>query len=701
MASQHGIHKGIAGKKQIENRTVIAKHIQQETDRLLKHRRSQAVTEGGKACTVHGADQFEIANLQPVTPELHRQGPAARVLQHPPRLRFDHSRLMQVACRSVPQEFRIRHARPQEIAQSAGQIVIRKWLNSTTLRVVDPISKPRRHQDQNYRLSDRPLMVQGILLPGLAIERKQIRAIRLRQRSSIRTSREIEQRLQMTRLSLTPRLLDPSNAPVRLVEEVFDRPDRCRAAALRERQIVGFEFPDFRLRDNLIHLYVTDLGLAVLEVVPRPASAQLGEFNIRADIDGSNKVHLPPHLVQSRLLLLVQQQLRQRLVVAEVPHHVVESRTQISAFIFARPEVVPPPRLLVEHIRKHAAETRPRRFVPRALTSRNKQLRIAGLVFHQNRLARTERILPFGLNNIGLAERGLARHLQLPQIELSAVRCVLRILPDQQRLPGGADGARRDIDEARLYLRPYFGDIRAHLLTARARHISLSLPGSRPGPWQRSPHRLQLHQRPGILSALQRPPDRLQIPGTHTVLPGQIRQRCFGLPQRRTMPEAPRRLKIIGVVDILLVIKPDDLLHRELVAVGLRQHWMRREGKSLLFQIQVRCRFTRSRQILSQQRRRHAECLTGIVKTRRVGRIDGELTRRPNIHARKIPYRVVVFGIAQPSRQHHARVPGVTSLFVFANGTEPLHGRTPLRRRRMQRALRRHLLRFQPRQNLT
>ena len=45
----------------------------------------------------------------------------AVVLQHAPRLRQQHVGLLQVARRGMAQQFRIRHAGPQEIAQPAGQ----------------------------------------------------------------------------------------------------------------------------------------------------------------------------------------------------------------------------------------------------------------------------------------------------------------------------------------------------------------------------------------------------------------------------------------------------------------------------------------------------------------------------------------------------------------------------------------------------
>ena len=274
-------------------------------------------------------------------------------------------------------------------------------------------------------------MVEVIALPGLAIEGQQIGAIRRRQRPPIRAGGEIEQGLQVTRLRLAAGSLDPADALVGRVEEVLDRLDRHVAAALGDFQIIGLQLPELRLRDDLLHLDLSNLGLAVFEVVSRSTGPQLGEFDVRPDVDGSNEIHLPPHLVQGRLLLLVQQQLIERLVVAKVAHDVVEARTQIAALISARPEIISAARFFVEHVGKDAAKPTPRRFVACALTGRNEEIRIAGLIFDQDRLAWTERIIPFGLDYVALVERRLALDLQLPEIELSAMRRVLRIFPNQ------------------------------------------------------------------------------------------------------------------------------------------------------------------------------------------------------------------------------------------------------------------------------
>ena len=91
------------------------------------------------------------------------------------------------------------------------------------------------------------------------------------------------------------------------------------------------------------------------------------------------------------------------------------------------------------------------------------------------------------------------------------------------------------------------------------------------------------------------------------------------------MPEAPGGLKIIGVVDVLLVIEIDDLMHGELVAVGFDQHRMRREGKSLLLQVHVAGHFTCGGQIFFQKGGRHHQRNGAAVRALGRDRGPGEI----------------------------------------------------------------------------
>ena len=125
------------------------------------------------------------------------------------------------------------------------------------------------------------------------------------------------------------------------------------------------------------------------------------------------------------------------------------------------------------------------------------------------------------------------------------------------------------------------------------------------------------------------------------------------------MPEAPRGLRIIGVVDVLLVIEIDDLMHAELVAIGFDSIGCGAKANPSSFKYMWLGDFTRSGQVLLQERGRHRQRFTGVVEARRVGRIDRKLAGRADVNARQIADRVVVLGTAEAPRQHDAWVAGV------------------------------------------
>ena len=107
----------------------------------------------------------------------------------------------------------------------------------------------------------------------------------------------------------------------------------------------------------------------------------------------------------------------------------------------------------------------------------------------------------------------------------------------------------------------------------------------------------------------------------------------------------------------------------------------------------------RGQQILVQQRRRHRQRLAGVVEAGLVGGIDGEFPRRTDVDAGQIADRVVVLGIAEPSREHHAGI-AVTAAGLGGPGRlNPLDHLLPRAIGRLGRLFRRHLARAEPREN--
>ena len=112
---------------------------------------------------------------------------------------------------------------------------------------------------------------------------------------------------------------------------------------------------------------------------------------------------------------------------------------------------------------------------------------------------------------------------------------------------------------------------------------------------------------------------------------------------------------------------------------------MRREDEAVGLQDDVVGDVPRRRQILLQQRRRHRQRLARVVEAGLVGRIDGELSRRPDIDAGQVADGVVVLGVAQPAGQHRAGIARVAPGLVFAQRANPLDDRVPLGGRRLPR----------------
>ena len=82
----------------------------------------------GEPLAVDAVVLLEAAELQPVAGELRGQAADAVVAEHAPRLRDEHLRLVQVARGGVGQQLVVGHARPEEVAQPAGQGVVRQRL---------------------------------------------------------------------------------------------------------------------------------------------------------------------------------------------------------------------------------------------------------------------------------------------------------------------------------------------------------------------------------------------------------------------------------------------------------------------------------------------------------------------------------------------------------------------------------------------
>ena len=79
---------------------------------------------------------------------------------------------MQVARGGVREQFLIGHARPEEVAQAAGQIVVRQRPDARPhAGQIEPVAEVGGHQHADDRVADRVLMVQAVFLAEDAVKR--------------------------------------------------------------------------------------------------------------------------------------------------------------------------------------------------------------------------------------------------------------------------------------------------------------------------------------------------------------------------------------------------------------------------------------------------------------------------------------------------------------------------------------------------
>ena len=158
------------------------------------------------------------------------------------------------------------------------------------------------------------------------------------------------------------------------------------------------------------------------------------------------------------------------------------------------------------------------------------------------------------------------------------------------------------------------------------------------------------------------------------------------------MPMPPSRREVIGEVGRLTLVEIDDPQDAVLVAIRVDPHRMAREGDPIQIQDGVVRHTAGSAEVLLHQRGRHRQRLAGIVEAFLVGRIDGELLGRPQVHTGQVADGVVVFGVAQPARQHRSGITGMLLRLVHPQFLDPRHDGHVLRGGRMLLGLlRRHI----------
>ena len=156
-----------SASRKVEDRPVLADHVEEEPDRLLEHRPPQLVVEGREPAAVDAVVLLEPAEVEPVAAELGGQAAGPVVAEHPAGLGGEDLGALQLARGGQGQQLLVGHARPEEVAQPAGQAVARERPDARPVPVlgrVDPVAEVGRHQDADDRVADGVLVAQAVLL---------------------------------------------------------------------------------------------------------------------------------------------------------------------------------------------------------------------------------------------------------------------------------------------------------------------------------------------------------------------------------------------------------------------------------------------------------------------------------------------------------------------------------------------------------
>ncbi len=198
---------------------------------------------------------------------------------------------------------------------------------------------------------------------------------------------------------------------------------------------------------------------------------------------------------------------------------------------------------------------------------------------------------------------------------------------------------------------------------------------------------------------MQNLPNSRQILGAYLRFRRNSGQGRVRFPKSLAVSETPGSLKVSRVIGRLLRVEAENAPNGILLAICLDQHRMRREVNAVRRQNGMVGHFSGSLHILVQQRRRHGQRFPGIIEACGIGRIYGKLARDLHVLAREIANRIVILGVAEPSRQNNSRITRELPYLFRAHSLNPGDYLLCRFRRWRRQRLGRHLVRRQPLHN--
>jgi len=112
----------VPGIEKFQHRTIATDEIDEKTNRLLKHRLAERIGELGKTISIDAIVLFKAAKIEPIAGEFECQGLRPRRSEHPLGLGEQDVRLPELTRLGDPQQFIVRHAGPQKVAQATRQL---------------------------------------------------------------------------------------------------------------------------------------------------------------------------------------------------------------------------------------------------------------------------------------------------------------------------------------------------------------------------------------------------------------------------------------------------------------------------------------------------------------------------------------------------------------------------------------------------
>ncbi len=344
-----------------------------------------------------------------------------------------------------------------------------------------------------------------------------------------------------------------------------------------------------------------------------------------------HEIELVPERIQLASARLVEHQLIERRIVAEVALHQVEPGRQ------------QPPRWAALRVEVRRA------------------------------IGHDERVGERGAEPLQLGRVGGVLISRIPH----PMRGQLAVPPEHERLAPLRDPAGLNLGHARRVGLAQADDRVAHLLA-----LATGLGGLRSDGRQRLPHRPQLDDRPGLRSDGGSGQDRLdrgQVLRAQAGLAGEVVQGGLRLAQLGAMTVPPGREEVVGVIHLVPAVEVDDPPDAILVAVGVGDGGMGAKANppgistrwSATSRAAARYFLSRAGDIASDS--------PELSNPASFAGSTGNSRGRPDVDARQVADRVIVFRVAEPARQDRTRITRIPPSLAALQRPDPLDDRAAAR----------------------